>query len=41
MIGNGNKVFCNDNKNVFNLAGQRVGKGYHGILIINGKKMIR
>lgn len=41
MIGNGNKEFCNDNKNVFNLAGQRVGKGYHGILIINGKKIIR
>lgn len=25
----------------YNLAGQRVGKGYHGIVIVNGKKIIR
>lgn len=25
----------------YNLAGRRVGKGYHGIVIVNGKKMIR
>ena len=39
--GSADGVFRSADRNVFNLAGQRVGKGYHGILIINGKKVIR
>lgn len=31
----------NHNKAIYNLAGQRVGKDYKGIVIINGKKMVK
>ena len=30
-----------DNAAIYNLAGQRVGKGYKGVVIVNGKKMLR
>ena len=40
----GVEMLCNEKhhyEGVVNLAGQRVGKGYRGIMIINGKKVIR
>ena len=30
-----------DNEDVYNLAGQRVDKNFYGMVIINGKKVIR
>ena len=38
--GSADGVFRSADRNVFNLAGQRVGKGYKGIVIVNGKKRI-
>ncbi|MBQ4352158.1 MAG: hypothetical protein II758_01105, partial [Prevotella sp.] len=30
-----------ENYDYFNLSGQRVGKGYKGIVVVNGKKFVR